>query len=232
MNCPHCKKDIHLVKTENCCHEIKSQVGYNSGVGCGTASGVCPACNKLIVFYVEGRLMLDDEFCDYYMQEPYDTEQIIYPDNVSNVTLPDEVPPEYKKDFDEAAKVLLLSPKASAALSRRCLQNFLHNHLKIKKRSLASEIEEFICLNNIPSYIAEAVDAVRNIGNFAAHPLKDTNTGEIVDVESGEAEWLLEVLQTLFDFYFVLPKLHMERIEKLNSKLKSLGKPEMKSTSK
>jgi hypothetical protein len=29
---------------------------------------------------------------------------------------------------------------------------------------------------------------VRTIGNFAAHPIKSTSTGTIVDVEPGEAE--------------------------------------------
>lgn len=41
---------------------------------------------------------------------------------------------------------------------------------------------------------------MRNIGNFAAHPLKDTSTGEILPVEAGEAEWNLETLEALFDF--------------------------------
>jgi hypothetical protein len=33
------------------------------------------------------------------------------------------------------------------------------------------------------------LDAIRTIGNFAAHPIKSTSSGEIVDVEPGEAEW-------------------------------------------
>ena len=76
--------------------------------------------------------------------------------------------------------------------------------------------------------MTDAVDAIRNVGNFAAHPLKDTNTGQIVDVEPGEAEWLLEVLEALFDFTFVQPKRLDERKKKLNEKLQALGKPPMK----
>lgn len=93
-----------------------------------------------------------------------------------------------------------------------------------------SEIEAFIEMDNVPPFLSDAVDAVRNIGNFAAHPLKDTNTGEIVDVELGEAEWLLDVLDALFDFVFVQPKRLKERRGKLNEKLKSIGKPPMKSS--
>ncbi len=50
-----------------------------------------------------------------------------------------------------------------------------------------------------------------------------------MDVEPGEAEWLLEVLEALFDFAFVQPKKLEERKKKLNKKLQDLGKPQMKS---
>ncbi|MCH7557665.1 MAG: DUF4145 domain-containing protein [Planctomycetes bacterium] len=91
-----------------------------------------------------------------------------------------------------------------------------------------AEIEEFVKRSEIPSHLTKSVDAIRNIGNFAAHPLKDINTGEIVDVEPGEAEWLIEVLFALLDFTFVQPKLLKDRKKKLNEKLKRLGKPTMK----
>jgi hypothetical protein len=39
----------------------------------------------------------------------------------------------------------------------------------------------------------ESIDAVRNIGNFAAHPQKSTATGEILEVEFGESEWLSRI---------------------------------------
>ena len=57
----------------------------------------------------------------------------------------------------------------------------------------------------LPSHIADSLDAVRNIGNFAAHPAKSQATGEVVPVEPGEAEWTLDTLEELFDFYFVSP---------------------------
>jgi Domain of unknown function (DUF4145) len=109
------------------------------------------------------------------------------------------------------------------------LQSVLRDEFKIKHASLAQEIEEFIQRKDVPSYLTEAVDAVRNIGNFAAHPLKDTNTGEMVEVEPGEAEWLLEVNESLFDFAFVQPKRLEERKKNLNAKLSAMGKPAMKS---
>jgi hypothetical protein len=44
----------------------------------------------------------------------------------------------------------------------------------------------------------------------------------------GEAEWLLDVLEGLFDFYFVQPALLKAKRDALNKKLKDAGKPAMK----
>jgi hypothetical protein len=49
-----------------------------------------------------------------------------------------------------------------------------------------------------------------------------------VDVEAGEADWLLDVLEELLDFYFVRPAASRRRREKLNEKLKDTGKLELK----
>jgi len=141
--------------------------------------------------------------------------------------LDNSIPEIYRNDFKAACAELAVSPKASAAISRRLLQHILRE--EYKKRSLDKKIEEFIHLGHIPSHISEAVDAVRNLGNFAAHPLKDSSTGEIVDVEPGEAEWLLEVMKALFDFTFVQPQKIQERRNKLNQKLAAMGKPPLKS---
>ena len=71
----------------------------------------------------------------------------------------------------------------------------------------------------LPLGLAEAIDDVRNVGNFAAHPLKGTNTALVLDVEPGEAEWTLVVLETLFDYYFVQPARLKAKRYALNKKL-------------
>jgi hypothetical protein len=153
-------------------------------------------------------------------------ERLIQPKVTARAPLPTEVPAQYANDYKEACTVLSDSAKASAALSRRCLQHLLREKAKTEKRDLADQIVEV--LPTFPSHLAEAVDAVRNIGNFAAHPIKSTNTGEIVDVEPGEAEWNLEVLEGLFDFYFVQPAILKKKRDALNAKLAEAKKPPMK----
>jgi hypothetical protein len=180
----------------------------------------CPSCNELIV---KLRQVSRHEFFEEFIQQ----EKIIYP-SVYSRKVEAEVPRSYKKEFLEACAVLSLSPKSSAALSRRLLQQILREEYKIQCPNLAQEIDKFIKLPDIPAYVKDAVDAIRNVGNFAAHPLKDTQTGQILEVETGEAEWLIGVLETLFDITFVQPKRLAEKQKKLNEKLKKAGKPPMK----
>lgn len=152
----------------------------------------------------------------------------LYPNGATR-PLPPEVSaaaPPVAADFAEAVAVLPASRKASAALSRRCLQAILSSAGGAKKRDLAEQIDEVI--PTLPAQLAENVDAIRHVGNFAAHPLKSTNTGAIVDVEDSEAEWLLDVLEELCDFYYVAPRRALVRREALNRKLADLGKPPLK----
>jgi len=138
-----------------------------------------------------------------------------------------EVPPYLAEDYDEAGSILDESPKASAALSRRCLQSLLRAQ-NYPQHDLAKQIDALLDAKVLPSGLAENVDAIRNIGNFAAHPLKDTNSGAILPVEPHEAEWNLEVLEGLFDFYYVAPARNAARKAALDAKLAAAGKPPMK----
>ena len=153
---------------------------------------------------------------------------LVRPKAISRSPLPPEIPPKFTEDYKEACLVLSDSPKASAALSRRCLQNLLREKAKTKKENLSDQIQEVIDSKKLPSYLSEGIDAVRNIGNFAAHPIKSKSTGEIVEVEPGEAEWNLDILERLFDFYFIQPEILKKKKENLNQKLEDVGKPPMK----
>ncbi len=180
----------------------------------------CPRCKQTIFAKAEFSEELDESSL---------TE--IYPRR-RNISLAPEIPMKYNKDFREAMLIEEDSPKASAALCRRILQSVLQDEFGISSKNLAQEIEDFINLPGIPSYLVDAVDAVRNVGNFAAHPTKNLNIGEIVDVEPEEAEWLIEVIDSLCDFVFVQPMKLERRKEALNNKLKEIGKPSMKDLGK
>ena len=82
------------------------------------------------------------------------------------------------------------------------MQNLL-NDRGFNKKDLSEQISDAI--PKLPTALGENLDAVRNIGNFASHPLKNMDTGLIVDVDPEEANWNLDVLEGLFDFFYVQP---------------------------
>ena len=97
-----------------------------------------------------------------------------------------------------------------------------------KHNDLAKAIDAVLVTKALPSSLRENLDAIRNTGNFAAHPMKDTNSGAILPVDPHEAEWNLEVLEGLFDFYYVQPAKDQARRLALNAKLGQAGKPALK----
>lgn len=107
------------------------------------------------------------------------------------------------------------------------MQAILRDKAGTKSKDLYDQIEEVVNAGKLPSHIEEELHAVRNIGNIAAHTMKSTTTGAIIDVAPGEAEWNLDVLESLFDFYFVQPAISAKRKVDLNAKLKEAGKPEI-----
>ena len=125
------------------------------------------------------------------------------------------MPDEFKADYQEACLTLSDSPKASAALSRRCLQLILREKLGAKGRNLQEEIQWATESSNLPSHIVALLDVPRKVGNRAAHPML-SDAGLIVDVEPWEAGWCLEIIEALYDYLFVLPAKTEERLERLN----------------
>jgi hypothetical protein len=216
MQCPHCLINFHD-------HFDTVFSGKDRDGGWVITRRLCPECKRLI-------FMLGVAQIHQGQVLQIRDERLLYPKSISRALPSDDVPPEYRDDYIEACAVLSDSPKASAALSRRCLQNILQDVAQVRVSNLADEIQEILNSHRLPSHLAESIDAVRNIGNFAAHPLKSSSSGEVLPVEPGEAEWSLDVLESLFDFFFVQPAILKRKRDLLNSKLADAGKSPMKFT--
>lgn len=115
------------------------------------------------------------------------------------IAFPNYVPEAIRSDYEEACAIVDLSPKASATLSRRCLQGLLRDFWKVKPVRLVDEIKEVE--PKIDSTTWAAIDALRNLGNIGAHMEKDINV--IVDVDPGEAEALLRLLESLVEEWYI-----------------------------
>lgn len=222
MKCPHCLTEFHDKITRIDLGDDINGDWVISKYDCPT-----PTCKKAIFILVNGKA-IRNQFGQVVSVKNVASERLIYPKTTNRQPPPTEVPIDFQKDYLEACLVLADSPMASAALSRRSLQHLLRDKGGFKAKNLADEIQLAIDSNKLPSHIIDSIDAIRNIGNFAAHPLKSTNTGEVIPVEPGEAEWNLDVIEFLFDFYFVQPATIQKKRDELNKKLSEAGKPNMK----
>ncbi|HUT03051.1 MAG TPA: DUF4145 domain-containing protein [bacterium] len=150
----------------------------------------------------------------------------MYPKGRFREACPEEVPAEVAADYNEACKVIDISPTAAAALARRCMQFILvkaggaPEKKMVKDKSggqrevdstLFDQIGFVINNKRAPEWVLEQLQPTRKVGNFAAHAKKDV-TGQILRTEPDEAEWTLEVLKTLFDFYYVAPAKAKQRL--------------------
>jgi uncharacterized protein DUF4145 len=219
LTCPHCRTAFRS--------EIQFVTLEEDSDGCwAIEEQVCPSCGRSVLYLANPNVFTPNLVTPYIVE--YASRSLVRPKAISRADAPANLPDKYKGDYSEACLVLADSPKASAALSRRCLQNLLREEAKTKGKDLADQIQEVLDSGKLPSQLADNIDAIRNIGNFAAHPIKSTNTGEIVEVEPGEAEWTLDVLEELFDFYVVQPAKAKAKRDALNQKLTDMNKPPIK----
>lgn len=145
----------------------------------------------------------------------------IFPESMARPQ-PEYIPEAIRSDYAEACRIKDLSPKASATLSRRCLQGMIRDFCGIRKGRLIDEISalrQSLENGHAPKGVSEesidAIDSVRKIGNIGAHMEKDINT--IIDVDPSEAQLLIELIETLFDEWYVERHRRAERFEKITA---------------
>ncbi|WP_347358008.1 DUF4145 domain-containing protein [Bdellovibrio sp.] len=120
------------------------------------------------------------------------------PDSAAKV-MPPYIPPPIVEDYTEACKIKNLSPKASATLSRRCLQGMIRDFWGIKKSRLVDEIEAL--RDKVDPLTWESIDAIRKVGNIGAHMEKDIDL--IIEVDPDEAALLIQLIEGLVEDWYV-----------------------------
>ena len=196
ISCPACNSYFQFLGDEG---EHYVETGYEPFRYLGRSE--CPRCQSLVVFF-----FVDQEFAEEpTLEMPRSTHVIIYPADTYQLKAPDEVPPSLAKDYEEAASVLSRSPRASAALSRYCIQRILREKAEISPGDLMAEIQEAAQDPTMPSQLVDALHTIRKEGNLAAHPNLDKTTLDIIEVSQTDAEVLLQLVERLLDFYYARP---------------------------
>lgn len=224
MNCPYCSIAFHA-QWEG--FDIRASA--ENGIRWHCEITVCPQCNTPLANFEKNEVSYSpDVGYSYRLLGDFTA----YPIMPAETLVDDHVPDILARDYKEAWAVLPYSSKASAALSRRVLQALLQEQ-GYTAASLAQQIDAVLNEADpakvLPNNIKRNVDAIRNFGNFSAHPITDVTSLQVIEVESQEAEWCLEIVEGLFDHYYVRPASDAKKLADLNAKLVQAGKPPAKS---
>lgn len=109
------------------------------------------------------------------------------------------IPEAIRQDYEEACAIVTLSPKASATLSRRCLQGMIRDFWDIKESNLSKAIEQLEGKIPVPQW--NVINGVRRIGNIGAHMEKDINL--IIDIDPDEAQKLIKLIEHLLEQWYI-----------------------------
>jgi len=126
---------------------------------------------------------------------------------------PDYIPKGILDDYNEACLIVDLSPKASATLSRRCLQGILRDFWKVNPGRLIDEIEQI--KDKTDPLTWDAIDAVRKVGNIGAHMENDINV--IREVDPNEAEMLVGLIEILLRDWYIAREERKNRLIKIRA---------------
>jgi hypothetical protein len=166
------------------------------------------ACKKLFLAVELKKLVQDHRY--NWVEGPSMQFWQLLPESTAKPQ-PSYIPQQLVNDYNEASRIKELSPKASAALARRCLQGMIRDYWNISKATLKLEIDELEDV--VTPDVWGAIDAVRSVGNIGAHMEKDVNL--IVDIEPEEADLLIKLIEDLFTDWYVTRHDRQERQGKI-----------------
>lgn len=217
MICPHCSTIVQFTWHS-------SDPVQNSGdetTGSEIVYSACPNCSEIVIYLKKGRICYQDYGTSYVDSSIANI--LVYPKK-NNLSSSEAIPNSYLDDYQEAIDVLPSSAKASAALSRKLIQTLFREQFEIQEKTFSKEIDRFIEKEGVPPYLKEAMEALRKLAQLKENQQKDKATAEIVSVDFGEAEWLIEISEVLFDFAFIQPAKLERKKDELNAKRRKLGK--------
>ena len=95
--------------------------------------------------------------------------EMLYPDFGSAPFPAEDMPDDVKKDYEEAARIFIKSPRGAAALLRLGLQK-LCIHLGEKGKNINDDIRSLVEKGVFSGRVAQVADTLRITGNNAVHP--------------------------------------------------------------
>lgn len=211
-NCPYCSHTCTITQNNysGSTHEFNLKNKYDVPLGIRTVAIVCPnpECKEVSL---KAYLHKSTSPNFYHASANPEKNWNLLPQSSSKIYSTNIIPEVILNDYEEACLIKDLSPKASATLARRCLQGMIRHFWKVKEKNLFEEIKAIE--GKIEPEVWEAIDSIRSLGNIGAHMEKDINI--IVDVEPDEAQLLINLLEMLFDEWYIAAHERKQRLNKI-----------------
>lgn len=134
-----------------------------------------------------------------------------------------QVPEDLARDFIEAAAILDRSHRMSAVLARRILADLLEKYARLGDFKLSTRIDKFIADTTHPRRLRDNLHHLREAGDFSAHTQTDDQL-ESLDIDTDEAEWTLDVVERLFDYFIVEPERDRMLRKRMDAKIDKAGR--------
>lgn len=212
--CPYCKvysaftPSANQLATAQVCTTDFSEHGPEPGdtfqIGAGVEVRECQNDNcRRVSIYAKA---YEEYYIPQYNGDDMETRDLtewvqVFPQAVPDeIILPEYIPGKIRNDFTEAYLIKNISPKASVALCRYCVQYMIRDFWGISKGQLVDEIAKLEEKGGCPSSI-EMLDAIRDMGNFGAHPERDASI--IIEVDPEDAQLAIEITRTIIADWYI-----------------------------
>jgi hypothetical protein len=125
-------------------------------------------------------------------------------------TASEDYPEDVRDNLTEALRSLMVGNyKACVIMTRGALQSATRE-LGAKGKSLYDEIGDLATRNVIPQSLKEWAHEIRDAGNLVAHPEPSKR------IEKQDAEELLALAESIFQYVYVIPKQVQERRDRVS----------------
>ena len=151
FNCPHCGAYAHMQWIE-----IKKYYGPFNSQSIPTAykCALCSHCKQISLWKPSEDSALGE---------------MLYPDFGATPLPSEDMPEDVKKDYEEAARIFIKSPRGAAALLRLGLQK-LCIHLGEEGKNINADIRSLVKQKKLSGDAIKVADTLRITGNNAVHP--------------------------------------------------------------
>ncbi len=190
MKCHHCHTPIIYVRE-------RVGVIHTNGAYLLIESSVCPKCGNANIYMSEGKPGPNGVVADREIPEI-----LLYPRFSLEKPAPELASEEIRTDYSQAAMIRMISPDASAALSRRCFRRIARTMAAIPPDLFSREMEAVAGLPGLPSGLKEEITGLLSRHEYAAYPVFEKNPSIITRVNREEADTWISVLESLLHHFY------------------------------